>query len=99
MNYKELLARVEADFGVKLTVEKEKAGYLMLREGGTLGNWDCGHSCPAKRPYVELPSGWAYVLDSQTDTWARLRDGCCGWRQGDEGEFGKTLADATISPF
>ena len=97
MNYQELLAKVNADFNVTLTVCKEKAGYLMLSQGGTLGNRDCGHSCPARQAYVELPSGWGYILEK--GDWKRLRNGCVGYRRGEECEFGKTLPDATIDPW
>ena len=92
MDYKALLEKVNKDFGQSLTIYKEKAGYLMLNPSGTLGNWDCGHSCPSRGSYVELPNGWAYALID--DQWYRLRDGMCGWRQGPEDAFGAALPDA-----
>ena len=97
MDYQELLAKVNKDFGQQMTVYKEKAGYLMLDPDGSLGNWDCGHSCPSRQSYVSLPNGFAYILED--GQWKRLRDGCVGHRQKDECEFGKSLTDATIDPW
>jgi hypothetical protein len=89
MDYKELLTKVNKDFNVELTVYKEKAGNLMLNPYGALGNWDCGHSCPSRTPYVNLPNGYGYALIN--DQWFLVPDGVIGWRQKEQSEFEKTL--------
>jgi len=81
VTYKDILARIEQDFGEKFYVEKEKAGYFMLLPNGTLGGPDCGHSCPHRFYTFDHPSGWAYTLID--DKWFRLSDGICGWRRKD----------------
>lgn len=82
MNYKEFLAKVNSDFALALTIEKEKAAYLMLCPNGTLGGWDCGHSRPSMLRYVETPNGWGYALIE--GEWYRLPNGMVGWRSGAE---------------
>lgn len=95
MDYRELLAKVEQDFGQKFTVYKEKAGYLMLSPNGILLGPDCGHSCPSKAWAIELQNGWGYMLID--GTWYRLRDGCIGLRKGPDLFPG--LLDTNASPF
>ena len=97
MTYQDLLNKFNADFGLTCSVEKEKSGLLMLREGGVIGGPDCGHSTPARNNYASTPAGWAYILEG--GEWKRLRDGCVDWRRGEECGFGKTLPDATIGPW
>lgn len=90
--FDEVLAKANQDFGLSLTVEKEKAGYFMLSPGGTLGGPNCGYRSPARNFFVELPNGWGYLLIK--GSWYRLRDGCVGYRQGEECSFGSTLENA-----
>lgn len=99
MNYKDILNKIEQDFGQKFRIEKEKAGYLMLEPNGTLGGPDCGYSSNHRYYTFDHPSGWAYAfIDGE---WFRLRDGVCGWRRSDSVDPKPEYLDAPInfSPF
>ena len=99
MTYKDMLARIELDFGQQFKIQKEKAGYFMLLPNGALGGPDCGYSSQHRFYTFDHPSGWAYVLID--DAWYRLRDGVCGWRRSDRQDPKPEYPDAPIgfSPF